>query len=151
MQKKTRRAWLAVTLLCLPFLLAGCTGPIRGRVVDSTISEASADNSIADATVFLLKKSIDWAPGYVIDKITSFDPSNDADVLAFINEQLSDVELDAQATTNAQGEFLFEDKDGAAFYGVLVFKQGYRLDFAMTSIDFLGMGLFSRTVSLDPR
>ena len=151
MFRKKKKLFSVLAVCCLSVFLSGCTGPIRGKVVDSTIDEASADAPIAGATVFLLKKSIDWEPGYIVDKIVNFDPTNDADVISFINEQLSDVSLDGQTTTDAQGEFLFEDKDGAAFYGVLAFKQGYKLDFAMTSIDFLGLGLTSRTVSLDPR
>ena len=144
-----RKVSLFLVLLMACSLLAGCNGPIRGKVTDS-----STEAAIADASVFLLKKDIDWEPGYVLDKIASLDLDTialDADVLAFINDQLADISLDAQTTTDAEGKFLFEDKDGSAFYGVLVFKQGYRLDFAMTTIDFMGLGLTSRTISLAPR
>ena len=142
----TRRILLAFSFVLLCGVLAGCDGPIRGSVTD-----ASTEEAIVDANIFLLKKAIDWEPGYVIDKITTFDPTTDLDVVEFIDTQLADVSLDGQTTTDSDGKFLFEDKEGAAFYGVLVFKMGYKLDFAMTSIDFLGLGLTVRKITLESR
>ena len=141
-----RRIMLVFSLVLLCAVLVGCDGPIRGNVTD-----ANTEAAIADADVFLLKKEIDWEPGYVLEIIQDLDPETDLEVIDIINNQLSDVSLDDQTTTDAEGDFLFEDKEGAAFYGALVFKQGYRLDFAMTSIDFLGLGLTSRKITLESR
>lgn len=141
-----RKTLFLSCIILFSFILTGCDGPIQGTVTDAT-----TDDPIADAYVFLIKKTVDWEPGYVADKILNFDPSNDADVRELISEQLDSFDLDGDTTTNANGKYLFADKEGTAFYGVLVFKQNYKVDFIATTIDFLGLGFARGNIDLTPR
>jgi len=141
-----RKTLFLSCIILFSFVLTGCDGPIKGTVTDS-----ATDEPIADAFVFLLKKTVDWTPGYVADKILNFDPSNDADVRELISEQLDNIELNDNTTTDTKGNYLFTDKEGKAFYGVLVFKPKYRLEFAMTTIDVLGLGFAARNIDLTLR